>query len=109
MRGTHRHGESYVLVAPALSLCASVVLFIIFIAAPVAAQATRASLGDHGFGYDFHNAVPSIPDDRAKVPDSVPPPANNASDESCFMPPLTGIRSPSIRLGAGFPRQPHSI
>jgi hypothetical protein len=109
MRGTHRDGESYVLIALALSLCASVVLFVIFIAAPVAAEATRASLGDHGFGYDFHNAVPSIPDDRAKVPDSVPPPANNASDESCFMPPLTGIRSPSTRLGAGFPRQPHSI
>jgi hypothetical protein len=76
MRGTHRHGESYVLVALALSLCASVVIFIIaaFWAAPLAAQATRASLGDHGFGYDFHNAVPSIPDDRVKVPDRVPPP-----------------------------------
>jgi Tfp pilus assembly protein PilF len=96
MRGTHRHGESYVLVAPALSLCASVVIFIVaaFWAAPLAAQATRASLGDHGFGYDFHNAVPSIPDDRVKVPDSVPPPSNTSGDESCFMLPLTGIRSP---------------
>jgi tetratricopeptide (TPR) repeat protein len=100
MRGTHRHGGSYVLVASALSLCASVVLFIIFIAAPLAAQATRASLGDHGFGYDFHNAVPSIPDDRVKVPDSVPPPTNTPGDESCFMSPLTGIRSPTAGVAS---------
>lgn len=102
MRGTHRHGESYVLVALALSLCASVVIFIIaaFWAAPLAAQATRASLGDHGFGYDFHNAVPSIPDDRVKVPDRVPPPPNTPGDESCFMSPLTGIRSPTAGVAS---------
>jgi tetratricopeptide (TPR) repeat protein len=66
----------------------------------VAAQATRASLGDHGFGYDFHNAVPSIPDDRVKVPDSVPPPTNTPGDESCFMSPLTGIRSPTAGVAS---------
>jgi len=102
MRGTHRHGDSYVLVAPALPLCASIVIFIMaaFWSAPLAAQATRASLGDHGFGYDFHNAVPSIPDDRVKVPDSVPPPTNTPGDESCFMPPLTGIRSPTAGVAS---------
>ena len=102
MRGTHRHGESHVLVAPALSLCASVVLFIMaeLWSTRVAAQATRASLGDHGFGYDFHNAVPSIPDDRVKVPDSVPPPTNSPGDESCFTPPLTGIRSPAAGVAS---------
>ncbi len=102
MRGTHRHGDSYVLVAPTLPLCASIVVFIIavFWAAPLAAQATRASLGDHGFGYDFHNAVPSIPDDRVKVPDSVPPPTNTSGDESCFMSPLTGIRPPTAGVAS---------
>jgi tetratricopeptide (TPR) repeat protein len=102
MRGTHRHGDSYVLAAPTLPLCSSIVVFIIAVswAAPLAAQATRASLGDHGFGYDFHNAVPSIPDDRVKVPDSVPPPTNTPGDESCFMSPLTGIRSPTAGVAS---------
>ena len=102
MRGTHRHGDSYVLVAPALPLCASIVIFIMaaFSSAPLAAQATRASLGDHGFGYDFHNAVPSIPDDRVKVPDSVPAPTSTPGDESCFMPPLTGVRSPTAGVAS---------
>jgi tetratricopeptide (TPR) repeat protein len=102
MRGTHRHGESYVLVAPRFPLHAWFFIWIMAAlwAAPVAAQATRASLGDHGFGYDFHNAVPSIPDDRVKVPDSVPPPTNTPGDESCFMPPLTGIRSPTAGVAS---------
>jgi tetratricopeptide (TPR) repeat protein len=102
MRGTHRHGDSYVLVVPALPLCASIVTFIMaaFWSAPMAAQATRASLGDHGFGYDFHNAVPSIPDDRVKLPDSVPPPTNTPGDESCFLSPLTGIHSPTAGVAS---------
>src|SRR5580693_258024 len=102
MRGTHRHGESYVLVAPCFPLHARFFIWIMAAlwAAPVAAQATRASLGDHGFGYDFHNAVPSIPDDRVKVPDNVPAPTSTPGDESCFMPPLTGVRSPTAGVAS---------
>jgi Tfp pilus assembly protein PilF len=107
MRGTLRHGRPYVLGAPAIRLCAKVLICITpaFCAALLAAQATRASLGDHGFGYDFHNIVPSVPDDRVKLPDSVPLTTTD-NDESCFLAPLTGVRSPttgvaSLKVPAG--------
>jgi Tfp pilus assembly protein PilF len=96
MRGTDRHGRSLFLAEPSFPLFVHVLLCVAAGLSPVflTAQATRASLGDHGFGYDFHNVVPSIPDDRVKVPDSVPT-AFVPGDESCFMPPLTGVRSPT--------------
>jgi tetratricopeptide (TPR) repeat protein len=100
MRGKLRD-QSYALQAPAVPLRARVLLCIViaFWAAPLDAQATRASLGDHGFGYDFHNVVPSVPDDRVKLPDSVPPTTTDG-DESCFMPPLTGVRSPTTGVAS---------
>ena len=40
----------------------------------------------------IHSPLPEVPDDRVKGPDrAVPPPV--AADESCFMWPLTGMRS----------------
>jgi tetratricopeptide (TPR) repeat protein len=95
MRGPRRHGP-YVLSGPALPVRANVLTFILaaLCAAPLAAaQVSHGSLGDHGYGYDFHNIVPSVPDDRVKVLSSVPPVTTDNGDESCFMPPLTGIRS----------------
>jgi Tetratricopeptide repeat len=100
MRGKLRD-QPYALAAPPVPLRAGVLLCIAaaFWATPLAAQATRASLGDHGFGYDFHNVVPSVPDDRIKLPDSVPPTTTD-SDESCFLSPLTGVRSPTTGVAS---------
>jgi hypothetical protein len=107
MRGTPCHGRPLRLAVTAFQLCAKVFLCVtaVFWADSLAAQATRASLGDHGFGYDFHNIVPSIPDDRVKLPDG-PPPITTDGDESCFLAPLTGVRSPtagvaSLKVPAG--------
>jgi Tfp pilus assembly protein PilF len=107
MRGTPCHGRPLRLAVTAFQLCAMVFLCItaVFWADPLAAQATRASLGDHGFGYDFHNIVPSVPDDRVKLPDG-PQPISTDSDESCFLAPLAGVRSPttavaSLKVSAG--------
>jgi len=101
MRVPRRHGHPYLLIAPAFPLHARFLICIMaaFWATPLAAQATRASLGDHGFGYDFHNVVPSIPDDRVNVPLSVPA-TTRSGDESCFMSPLTGIRSPTAGVAS---------
>jgi tetratricopeptide (TPR) repeat protein len=46
-----------------------------------------------GFGYDFHNAVPDVPDDRVKDENHPAPSTMAADDETCFLPPLAGIRS----------------
>jgi len=101
MRGPMRHGHPHVLIAPAFSLRARVLICTMaaFWAAPLVAQASRAQIGDHGSGYDFHNIVPSIPDDRVNMPDSVPRTATDG-DESCFMSPLTGIHSPTAGLAS---------
>jgi Tfp pilus assembly protein PilF len=101
MRGTRRHGRLCFPVEPAFPLWAGVLICITaaFSTVSLTAQATRASLGDHGFGYDFHNVIPSIPDDRVKVPDRVPT-AITSGDESCFMPPLTGVRSPTTGVAS---------
>jgi tetratricopeptide (TPR) repeat protein len=101
MRGTRRHGHPWVLVALAFPLRARALICITAAlwAAPLAAQASRAQIGDHGFGYDFHNIVPSVPDDRVKVADSAPS-TTTVGDESCFMPPLTGVRSPTTGVAS---------
>ncbi len=100
MRGNLRD-QPYALATPAVPLRARVLLCIatLFWAGPLAAQATRASLGDHGFGYDFHNVVPSVPDDRVKLPESVPPTTTDG-DESCFLSALTGVRSPTTGVAS---------
>src|SRR5271170_2733494 len=94
MRGTRRRGHSYNLVAPAFPLCARVLIFVVAAswASPLEAQASRSPLGERGDGYDFHNALPSIPDDRVKGAGSAPS-ATTDIDESCLMSPLTGIHS----------------
>jgi tetratricopeptide (TPR) repeat protein len=107
MRGTPRHGRPYVLGMPVIPLSARVLICITTAlwANPLAAQATRASLGDHGFGYDFHNIVPSVPDDRVKLPDGASPTATD-NEEFCFLAPLVDVRArtagvASLKVPAG--------
>jgi Tfp pilus assembly protein PilF len=107
MPGTPCHGRPSLLAAPVFPLCARVLICITaaFCANPLAGQATRASLGDHGFGYDFHNIVPSVPDDRVKLPDGASPTTTD-NEEFCFLMPLVGVRSPtagvaSLKVPAG--------
>ncbi|MFZ1050478.1 MAG: helix-turn-helix transcriptional regulator [Candidatus Sulfotelmatobacter sp.] len=61
-------------------------------------------LGRHGYKLSSGTMYPllhslekrvSIPDDRVKGPDSAAF-TTAAGDESCFMSPLTGIRSPTV-------------
>jgi tetratricopeptide (TPR) repeat protein len=100
MRGALRHGDSFLLAAPAFCTKVLICISAVFWASPLAAQATRASLGDHGFGYDFHNIVPSVPDERVKLPDSGAQPAASDGDESCFLSPLTGVHSPTTGVAS---------
>jgi len=96
MCGTHRHGHPYVLVAPAT------VLLCVMAAFCTAQLAAQASHGPHGRHWDdslLHKALPSVPDDRVKGLDSAAAIAV-AGDESCFMSPLTGIRSPTARVAS---------
>lgn len=46
----------------------------------------------------IHNPLPAVPDDRVQGPDS--PFITAADDESCFMWPLTGIRSPTSTVAS---------
>lgn len=59
-------------------------------------QATRGSATKQQ-GSLFHSPLPSVPDDRVKGPDA-PVSAPAASDESCFVWPLTGLRSPTTEV-----------
>jgi hypothetical protein len=101
MRGTRLLGDSYGLAGPAFTLYARVVVLIVgaLWTSPLAAQASRSPLGERGDGYDFHNALPSIPDDRVKGAESTPP-ATTDIDESCLMSPLTGIRPPTAGVAS---------
>lgn len=96
MRGSHPQGHPYVVVASGFPLCAKVLICIMaaFWPAPLAAQASAHQ--KHGVVYSslVRNQLPSVPDDRAKGPDGAAS-APAARDESCFMWPLTGIRSPT--------------
>jgi tetratricopeptide (TPR) repeat protein len=94
MRGIPRHGDSSLLAKVLICVTAA------FWVPQLAAQATRASLGDHGFGYDFHNIVPSVPDERVKLPEAGAPPITSDGDESCFLSPLTGVRSPTTGVAS---------
>jgi tetratricopeptide (TPR) repeat protein len=47
----------------------------------------------------IHNPLPRVPDDRVTGPDRAVP-ASVANDESCFMAPLTGVRSPTAGLAS---------
>jgi tetratricopeptide (TPR) repeat protein len=70
-----------------------------------------AQIGDNPrvtsrYGYDFQNSFPNFPDGRAKAPDSRAS-ASASGDESCFMPPLTGMRSPTAGVASlEVPAQP---
>jgi tetratricopeptide (TPR) repeat protein len=100
MRGMRRHSRACVLVATALPLCATVLVSIIaaFWAASLAAQATHGSHGKHWDDSLLHKMLPTIPDDRVKGPDNKA--STGADDESCFMWPLTGIRSPTMGVAS---------
>ena len=96
MHGSHCQGHPYVLVASGFWLCARVLICSVaaFWAAPLSAQSSAHQ--KHGVVYSslVRNQLPSTPDDRVKGPDgAASPPA--AGDESCFLWPLTGIRSPT--------------
>jgi tetratricopeptide (TPR) repeat protein len=101
MRSTRRHAHSYVLVAPAFPVCARVLICVMaaFWAAPLAAQASHGSPGRHWNDSLLHKALPSVPDDRVKGLDRAES-TTAAGDESCFMSPLTGIRSPTTRVAS---------
>jgi len=60
-------------------------------AAPLLAQANHGSATKEP-GSLIRSPLPQVPDDRVKGPDTAAPPPV-AADESCFMWPLTGIRS----------------
>ena len=64
-----------------------------FCAVPAGAQA------GHTFGYYLDNAIPMVPDDRVKGPDAAVF-ATAPGDESCFLSPLTGIRSPMVGVAS---------
>jgi tetratricopeptide (TPR) repeat protein len=95
MRGTRRH-SAYLIKAPAFPLCARALLCIMAaVWAPLlAGQASHGSQGKHWDDYNslLRNELPQVPDDRVKGPDSAAS-TTAAGDESCFMPPLTGIHS----------------
>jgi tetratricopeptide (TPR) repeat protein len=88
-----------VLIAPVVPLCARLLICTmgIFSAAPLAAQASQG----HAFGYYFDNAVPRFTDDRVKGSEGAAFTAGAAAgDESCFLAPLTGIRSPGVAVAS---------
>jgi len=97
---TCRYGHPYVLGAPAFSLCARILICILaaFWAAPLAAQSGHGR-GKHWDDSLLHNSLPKVPDYRVKGPDSTTS-ATASGDESCFMWPLTGIRSPTAAVAS---------
>lgn len=96
MRSSHRQGHPYVLVASGFPLCARVLICIMatFWAAPLAAQSSARQRHGVVYSYLVHNQLPNVPDDRVKGPDGAAS-ITAAGDESCFMWPLSGIRSPT--------------
>jgi len=99
MRGTQRHGHPSVLLALAFALCAKALIVAAFWAAPLAAQVSAHQ--KHGVVYSslVHNQLPNVPDGRVKGPDGAAS-TTAAGDESCFMWPLTGIRSPTAGVAS---------
>ena len=98
MRQMHQGGDP--LVAPAFPLCARVVLCIMagFWTSSLAAQSGH-NRGRHWDDSLLHNSLPRVPDDRVKGPNSaVSPPAGG--DESCFLWPLIGVRSPTATVAS---------
>lgn len=95
MRGPRRHGRPYFVTAPALPLCASVLVSGLAFWTPLGAQVTQSHI-KHGVVYSsmIRNQLSSVPPDRIEGLDTAVP-AAAAGDELCFLSPLTGIRSPT--------------
>jgi hypothetical protein len=86
---------------PSLSRRSAQALFIALVvlcATPLVGQATRGSATKEP-GSLIHSPLPPVPDDRVTGPDRATPPAV-AADESCFMWPLTGVRSPTAGVAS---------
>lgn len=75
-------------------LCTAVVLW----SSSLVGQATRGSATKQ-LNSLFHSPVPPVPDDRVKGPDGAAF-ATTSGDESCFMWPLTGVRSPTAGVAS---------
>ena len=106
VRYMHRSGDPYVLVGPAFPLCARVLLCIMaaFWTSSLAAQSGH-SRGKHWDDSLLHASLPRVPDDRVKGPDSAVS-TTPGGDESCFLWPLIGVRSPTAAVASlGVPEQ----
>jgi Tetratricopeptide repeat len=97
---TRGHGHLDVLVALAFPLWARVFLCTMATlwAVPLVAQSGHGR-GRHWDDSLLHNSLPKVPDDRVLGPDSAASPTDGG-DESCFMWPLNGVRSPTTGVAS---------